>query len=105
MADGCIRRCSSAWAGNAFTGSGRQSSLNRAGTTGLAGTTQLSRFTPWDYLSPPARLGAGLIGVKRVRPGTGQIHVAGMFGERLRIYYPDDMFLQLEPAALWNRRR
>src|ERR1039458_10760167 len=29
----------------------------RAGTTGLAGTTPLSRFTTWDYLSPSARLG------------------------------------------------
>src|ERR1035437_5005181 len=77
----CIRRGSSAWAGNAFTGSGRQSSLNRAGTTGLAGTTQLSRFAPWDYLSPPARLGADLIRVQRVREDLircffemGQIH-------------------------------
>src|ERR1017187_7351806 len=29
----------------------------RVGTTGLAGTTPLSRFTTWDYLSPSARLG------------------------------------------------
>jgi hypothetical protein len=38
-------------------------------TTGLAGTTVLNHFTSWDYLSPPARLGADLIRVQRVRAG------------------------------------
>src|ERR1019366_1826218 len=39
------------------------------GTTGLAGTTGLNHFTSWDYPSPPARLGADLIRVQRVRVG------------------------------------
>jgi hypothetical protein len=39
------------------------------GTTGLAGTTVLNHFTTWDYPSPPARLGADLIRVQRVRAG------------------------------------
>src|ERR1035437_3975787 len=39
----------------------------RVGTAGLAGTTPLSRVAPWDYLSPPARPGADLNRVQRVR--------------------------------------
>src|ERR1035437_10042685 len=38
-----------------------------AGTAGSAGTTPLSRFTAWDYLSPPARPGADPMRVQRVR--------------------------------------
>src|ERR1035437_2629684 len=41
----------------------------RVGTAGLAGTSVLSRFASWVYLSPPARPGADPLRVRRVRTG------------------------------------
>jgi len=59
------------------------------GTAGLAGTTPLSHFAPWDYLSPSARLGAESIRVQRVPEDLircffemGQIHGVRIFGSR-----------------------
>jgi hypothetical protein len=59
------------------------------GTAGLAGTTPLSHFAPWNYLSPSARLGAESIRVQRVPEDLircffemGQIHGVRIFGSR-----------------------
>src|ERR1017187_2409668 len=47
-------------------------------TAGLAGTIPLSRFAPWNYLSPSARLAADPIRVQRVRAGFAQHEGGGL---------------------------